>query len=319
MSILFIQLNDWLSKNMFIVVLSGLFLGFFANITDSPSLRKIVVALFAYMTFITALGTSFKEFTAVLRRPWIPVWVLILVHFVTPLTAWAVGMIFYPNDPDIRLGYLIGAAIPIGVTSIIWTSLVKGDLTVSFVAVTLDTFLVPAVLPLFLHLVADQFIEISYSKMVMDLMLMVTVPSILGMLLHDVTKGRVVNFSKSVGGATSKLALFFVILINSAVVLPQINWDISILKTLLVTLFIVSASFFVGYLGSFALKDRTHSMILTMIYNVGIRNNACGLVIALTYFPPKVAIPMTLSILYQQPIATIVAHLYKRLKTTSSL
>lgn len=316
MSILFIKLNDWLSKNMFIVVLSGLFLGFFANIADSPSLRKIVVALFAYMTFITALGTSFKEFTIVLRRPWIPLWVLILVHFVTPLTAWAVGMIFYPNDPDIRLGYLIGASIPIGVTSIIWTSLVKGDLAISFVAVTLDTFIVPAVLPLFFHLAVGQLIDISYSKMVIDLMLMVTVPSIIGMLLHDLTEGKVAAFAKSVGGATSKVALFFVILINSAVVMPQISWDISILKTLFVTLFIVSASFFVGYLGSFALKERTQSMILTMIYNVGIRNNACGLVIALTYFPPRVAIPMTLSILFQQPIATVVFHLYKRLKTT---
>lgn len=317
MSISFSRLNDWLSKNMFIIVLSGLFLGFFANITDSPSLRKIVVALFAYMTFVTSLGTSFKEFTMVLRRPWIPLWVLILVHCVTPLTAWAVGMIFYPSDPDIRLGYLIGASIPIGVTSIIWTSLVKGDLAVSLVAVTLDTFIVPAVLPLFFHLVVGQFIDISYSKMVIDLMLMVTVPSILAMLLHDLTKGRVSHFAKSVGGATSKLALFLVILINSAVVMPQINWDISILKTLLVTLFIVSTSFFVGYLGSFALKERTESMILTMIYNVGIRNNACGLVIALTYFPPRVAIPMTLSILFQQPIATMISHLYKRLTAAS--
>lgn len=314
MSTFFIKLNDWLSRNMSIVVLSGLCLGFFVHITDSSFLREIVVILFAYMTFITALSTSFKEFIAVLRRPWIPLWILILVHFITPLTAWMVGMVFYPNDPDIRMGYLIGASIPIGVTSIIWTSLVKGELGIAFVAVTLDTFIVPAVLPLFFHIVIGQTINISYSKMFIDLMFMVTVPTIIGMLLHDWTKGRVANFAKSIGGATSKVALFVVILINSAVVMPQINWDTSILKTLLVTLFVVSSSFFVGYLGSFALKKPTQSVILTMMYNVGIRNNACGLVIALTYFPPRVAVPMTLSILYQQPIATMISHLYKRLK-----
>ena len=316
MSNFFTKLNDWLSKKMSVVVLSGLFLGFFVNITDSPFLREIVVLLFAYMTFVTALTTSFKEFTTVLKRPWVPLWVLILVHFITPLTAWAVGMIFYPNDSDIRIGYLIGASIPIGVTSIIWTSLIKGNLGIAFVAVTLDTFIVPAVLPLFFHIVIGQTINIDYGKMVIDLMFMVTVPSMIGMLLHDWTKGKVANFAKSIGGATSKIALFLVILINSAVVMPQINWDISIVKTLLVTLFVVSSSFFVGYLGSFTLKDRTPSMILTMIYNVGIRNNACGLVIALTYFPPRVAVPMTLSILYQQPIATIVSQLYKRFKPT---
>lgn len=316
---MFIKLNDWLSKNIFIVVLSGLFLGFSVNITNSPYLRQIVIVLFAYMTFITALGTSFKEFTTVLKRPLIPIWVLILVHFVTPLTAWAVCMIFYPNDPDIRLGYLIGSSIPIGVTSIIWTSLVKGDLGISFVAVTLDTFIVPTILPFFFHIAIGQTININYSKMIIDLMFMVTVPSIIGMLLYDWTTGRVANFAKSIGGATSKVALFLVILINSAVVIPQITWDISILKTLLVALFVVSASFFVGYLGSFALKERTESIILTMIFNVGIRNNACGLVIALTYFPPRVAVPMTLSILYQQPLATIVSHVYRRLKKHSFL
>jgi len=160
-----------------------------------------------------------------------------------------------------------------------------------------------------------QTIDINYGKMVIDLMLMVTVPSIIGMLLHDRTDGKVAVFAKSLGGATSKLALFLVIMINSAVVMPQITWDLSILKTLFLTLFIVSAGFSVGYLGSFALKERTQGTILTMIYNVGIRNNACGLVIALTYFPPKVAIPITLSILYQQPLATVISHLYKRHKT----
>lgn len=316
MSIVFYKCNDWLSKNMFIVVLTGLSLGLFVNITDSQTLRKIVVALFSYITFVTALGTSFNEFTKVLRKPWIPLWVLILVHFITPLTAYTAGLIFYPNDPDIRLGYLIGSCIPIGVTSIIWTSLDKGDLGISFVAVTLDTFVVPLLLPLFFHIVVGQSIDINYGQMIIDLMLMVTIPSIFGMLLHDHTHGTVASFAKGLGGATSKLGLFLVIMINSAVVMPQITWDISILKTLIVTLFIVFAGFFVGYLGSFPLKERTQGIILTMIYNVGIRNNACGLVIALTYFPPRVAIPMTLSILYQQPLATIISYLYRRLKTT---
>ncbi|MPN16706.1 hypothetical protein SDC9_164051 [bioreactor metagenome] len=83
-------------------------------------------------------------------------------------------------------------------------------------------------------------------------------------------------------------------------------------KILLVTLLIVSAGYFVGFLGSLILKERTRETVLTMIYNVGIRNNACGLVLALSYFPPAAAIPITLSILYQQPLATIIPHLYKQ-------
>jgi len=317
MSLLFTTWNDWLAKNMFFVVLSGLFLGFFLTLSDSIILRRTVVALFAYMTFVTALDTSFKDFIKVLRKPWIPLWILFLVHFITPLTAWVAGIIFYPNDPSIRLGYLIGASIPIGVTSLIWTSLVKGDLATSIVAVTLDTFIVPFILPLFFHLVVGQTINLNYLQMIEELMLMVSIPSIIGMLIHDWTKGQVTIFSRSIGGATSKAGLFLVISINSAIVVPQITWDISIVKTIFVTLFIVSIGYFVGYLGSFALKNSTRSTVLTMIYNVGIRNNACGLVIALTYFPIRVAIPMTLSILFQQPLATIISYLYRRVKTAA--
>ncbi|WP_333522637.1 bile acid:sodium symporter family protein [Dendrosporobacter sp. 1207_IL3150] len=310
MSAFFSSLNNWLGRKMFLVVLSGLFLGFILKIPDTPLIRYLVVAFFAYMTFVTALGTSFKEFIKVLSKPLIPLWILVLVHFVTPLTAWLAGIIFYPDEPFIRIGYLIGASIPIGVTSVIWTALVKGNLAVSLVAVTLDTIVVPLVLPLFFNMVIGQTVEINYVKMILDLSLMVTLPSIAGMLLHDATDGRVANFTKNIGGATSKLSLMLVILINASLVAPQIVWDLSILKTMLVTLLIVSTGYFVGYLGSYVLKDRSKESVLTMIYNVGIRNNACGLVLALSYFPPAVAIPITLSILYQQPLATIIPHIY---------
>lgn len=314
MNSFFIKCNAWLGKNMFLVVLSGLFVGSTGLIPNEPILRYIVVALFGYMTFVTALGTSLKQFLDVLRKPWIPLWVLVLVHFVTPFTAWVAGIIFYPNDPYIRLGYLIGATIPIGVTSVIWTSIVKGNMPVSLVAVTLDTLIVPLVLPLFFHIVVGQSIELNYIKLIEELMLMVTIPSVIGMLLHDWTNGQVASFAKSVGGATSKLGLFAVIAINAAVVMPQISWNGAIVKTLLVTLFIVSTGYLVGYLGSYALEKRTRGDILTMIYNVGIRNNACGLVIALSYFPPAVAVPMTLSILFQQPLATIITRVFQRNK-----
>ncbi len=313
----FTRWNNILSKNMLFIVLGGLLTGSFIPLTDSPILQKTIIVLFAYMTFVTALNTSFEQFLTVLRKPWIPFWVLFLVHVMAPLTAWLVGIIFYPNDPLIRLGYLVGASIPIGVTSIIWTSLVKGDLAVSLVAVTLDTFVVPLVLPLFFTLTVGKTVTLNYLEMIEELMLMVTVPSILGMLLHDWTHGKVARFSTSVGGATSKIGLFFVIVINAAMVMPEITWNVSIVKTLLVTLVVVATGYLVGYLGSFLLKDHSRKLILTMIYSVGMRNNACGLVVALTYFPPTVAIPITLSILFQQPLASFIASLNKRIKVTA--
>lgn len=312
------KLNSFLSKYMFVCVFAGLFLGSLFPLEQSPLLQKLVIVLFAYMTFVTALGTSLRQFGQILRHPRIPLLILVLVHFVAPVVAWAVGTIFYPNEPYTRMGYLIGAAIPIGVTSVIWTALVKGNLPVSLVSVTLDTFVVPIVLPAFFVVVIGQSVKIDYWQMIVDLALMVTIPSTLGMFLYDISGGKVRQFAENIGGVTSKLCMVSVILINSSLVLPQIDWNISIIKMMVISLFIVATGFFVGYLGSFLMEDRTKESVLTIIFNVGIRNNACGLVLALSYFPPSVAIPLTLSVLYQQPIATLVPHIFNYFEYTKA-
>ena len=304
--------NDWLSSHMFLVVLFALFTGFFLQIPDSSVTRFLVILLFGYMTFITSLSISFKKFIEVLRHPWVPLWTLALIHFITPLVAWLAGILFYPNDFLIRIGYLICACIPVGVTSVIWTELSQGNTAVSLVTVTLDTLLVPLLLPLYFKLILGQNLQINYTAMVLELLAMITLPSLLGMAVHDWTKGKAVHFAKHIGGLTSKIGFFSVILISAGLVAPEVHWSSTLLKTLLVTLFIVIAGYSLGYLGSFAAKDRSYATTIAMIYNVGLRNLSFGLVLALTYFPAAAALPITLGMLYQQPIAAIIPYLYKQ-------
>ncbi|MQL51973.1 bile acid:sodium symporter family protein [Desulfofundulus thermobenzoicus] len=304
--------NAWLGRHMFYVVLSALLVGFTLPLPSSPSLSKLAVALFAYMTFITALDTSFKDFLHVLARPWVALWVLVLIHGVMPLLAWGVGLVFYPQDSLIRLGFLIGASIPIGVTSIIWTSLVHGDVPLALVAVTADTLVSPFLLPLFLALVAGRAVHIDYVHMLTGLLWMVTIPSLLGMAIKDLTRHRLDQFARSFGGFTSKVALFWVVFINASAVAPEIHWNLSLVKMLLVVLLQVSCGYYLGYLGSLALPERRRDTVAAMVYNVGMRNISFGAVLAVSFFPPAVAVPVTLGMLYQQPLAAVVSHLFNR-------
>ncbi|TCL32685.1 putative Na+-dependent transporter [Anaerospora hongkongensis] len=304
--------NDWLSSHMFLVVLFALFMGFFLQLPASPVTRFLVIALFGYMTFITSLSISFTKFIEVLRQPWIPLWTLSLIHFITPLAAWLVGRLLYPDDFLIRIGYLICACIPVGVTSVIWTELSKGNTAISLVTVTLDTLLVPLLLPLYFKLILGQSLQINYTAMIVELLAMITLPSLLGMAVHDWTKGKAVHFAKHIGGFTSKIGFFGVILISAGLVAPEVHWSSGLLKTLLVTLFIVTAGYFLGYLGSFITKEQRYDTTIAMIYNVGLRNLSFGLVLALTYFPAAAALPITLGMLFQQPIAAIIPYIYKQ-------
>ena len=307
------KITAWLGQHMFYIVLSGLFLGFLIPISDSQTTRTVAIGAFAYMTFVTALGTSLKEFLRVLKKPVVPLWILVLIHLVTPFIAYLTGLLLFSGDHYTQLGYLVGTSTPIGVTSVIWTAIAGGNVTVALVAVTLDTLIIPIILPFFFKVIIGQSLQIDYLQMMFQLLAMITLPSIAGMLIHDYGKKDMLpDCLKIVGNFLSKAAFFTVIFINAAIVGPDISWDLSTLKIVLVTMLIVAAGYLLGYLGSFIFKNRTKEITLAMIYCVGLRNASFGVVLALTFFPHAVAIPVTMTILYQQPFAALIPYFFRQ-------
>lgn len=301
--------NRWLNKNMFLFVTTGIILGLFVRLDNSPFLSALATGLFAYMTFISALRTQYQDFVRILAKPSIPLWIIFLIHGVAPFVAWGAGHLLYPNDFLMRVGLMIGSTIPIAVTSIIWTSIAEGDIALALVTVTLDTLLIPALIPLFFKLVLGTSIAFDYGDMVLRLLLMVTAPSILGMVVNELTKGSLEKFATSFGGFTSKIATFIVIVINSGIVLSKIHWDSSVLKMMAIVFVLVALNYFIGFLGSYLIKDRSKDVVIAMIFNVGMRNTSFGSVLAISFFPPAVAFPIILTLLYQHPIAALVANL----------
>ena len=307
----FTKWNDFLGRRMFLTVLLALFLGLNLSLPKTLFLSSLSVGLFAYMTFITALGTRFRDFIQVLSKPWVPLWMLFLIHGVAPLIAWAIGAVFYPQEFFVRLGLLVSASIPIAVTSIIWTSLAGGDVALALVAVTLDTLIVPVFMPTYFAFIVGETVHLDYIHMLIELLWMVTIPSFLGMGINDLTKGRLNRFSRSVGGFTSKIALFMVVAINAGIVAPEIHWDFSLVKLLSVILLLTVLGYALGFIGSLILRDRNPNTVTAMIYNVGMRNISFGAVLAIGYFPPPVSVPVTLAMLFQQPMAAFVFYLLK--------
>ncbi len=57
--------------------------------------------------------------------------------------AFLLGHFFFARDFYTQLGFLIGATVPVGVASIIWTSVTGGNTALALATVTLDTILTP--------------------------------------------------------------------------------------------------------------------------------------------------------------------------------
>jgi predicted Na+-dependent transporter len=305
------KLLAWISQYIFLFVAISLAAGYALPIAPTPSMRALVIVIFSYMTFATALSTSFKEFIKTARHPGMPLYILGVVHIVTPVFAWIIGLIFFPDNHMVRIGYLISSAVPVGITSLIWTHIVKGNVPVSMVTVTIGTIIAPVLLPLFILVVVGVAVHIDYFTMVFDLLFMITLPSIIGMLLYDFSGGRTEAFAEGIGGVLSRAALFAIIFLNAAFISPYIVWSHLILEILLVTCLVVAIGYFLGYVaGKVVRADRATT--LTIIYSTGMRNIATGLVIATSYFPHETAIPIALAMLFQQPFAALTVKIFNK-------
>ncbi len=138
---------------------------------------------------------------------------------------------------------------------------------------------------------------------------MIVLPTIVGILVNEWSKGEI---PKKIGkklAPFSKLCLFTVILINSSAIAPYLkDFNLHLLFViLLVFLIAVSGYVFAFYIGRYLLKDYSH--MATFVYTGGMRNIAVGVIVATTYFPGKVAMPVVFGMLFQQVLASIFSKL----------
>ena len=115
-------------------------------------------------------------------------------------------------------------------------------------------------------------------------------------------KGKSLSGSKL--APFQKISVFFIVMINSSVIAPYLKTLSMETVNVIILVFIVSVS---GYticliVGHFLWKRM--DLITTFVFTGGMRNIAVGVVVASTYFPPKVAMPVVFGMLFQQVLAS---------------
>jgi predicted Na+-dependent transporter len=83
-------------------------------------------------------------------------------------------------------------------------------------------------------------------------------------------------------------------------------------KMLFIVFFMAVCGYSLGFLGGCIFRDTRNETAKAIIYNVGMRNISFGSVLAVVYFSPAIAIPVTLGMLFQQPLAATIAYFLSR-------
>ncbi|WP_079524215.1 bile acid:sodium symporter family protein [Solibacillus isronensis] len=275
----------------------------------------LVPLLFAVMTFISSLNLKFRDIKVFKQHPKTILFMIAFLHILMPLWAFFLAELIF-DDRLLTIGFLISVAVPTGVTSVIWVTISKGNLPLSLAIILIDTLLAPILMPLILHLVVGESISLNTPALIFDLIWMIVLPSILGILVNEWTKGKLFEQYGKPMSLISKLCLFAIIMINSSAIAPYvktIDWELA--KVIAVVLFLAVSGYILSLvLGRLFWKSEADQA--TFVFNGGMRNIAVGVVIATTYFPSKVAMPVVFGMLFQQVLASI---FYKIIRKNSAV
>lgn len=306
-----LKLNKQLEKIMPLITPTSVVLGVLLSgyLTDFSFL---IPWIFAFITFAGSLNSNFKSLTNVCLHP-LPIVVLIVfLHILMPIWAWSVGHITFNEDILTITGIVLGMSIPTGVASFIWVSIYKGNIPMTLSFILIDTILSPLIVPYCLSFLIGEKIEMDFFGIMQGLAGMIVVPSLLGMALNQLTKGKVTEKLGPRLAPFSKIFLGIVVMLNGAIVAPYLK-DINLkLVSITVVVFIIAIT---GYLFSFLIGKLIRSdrdTVVSLTFSGGMRNISAGAVIAVTYFSPAVAVPVVVAMLFQQVLASFAGYFLAR-------
>jgi BASS family bile acid:Na+ symporter len=172
----------------------------------SFDLRDKWLILLVVQLVMFGMGTqmSLKDFAGVAKAPR-GVLVGILCHFsVMPLVGFSLTKIFH-FEPEIAAGIILIGSCSSGLASNVMAYIAKSNLALSVSVTAVTTMLAPLMTPLWMKLLAGTLVEVSFFKMMVEIIKIVLVP-IGAALLHDYlkhasTRGRHIVWLTAAAGA----------------------------------------------------------------------------------------------------------------------
>ena len=307
------RFNCFIEKWMFLVTPCCLAFGVLL-----PSVAELglpyVSLVFAFMTFIGGLKSSFRDVAAVFRHPLPLLASMAVLHTLDRVLAWGLGHLLFPDNVNYVTGMVLEFAVPTAVVSMMWVSIYRGSSPLSLSLVVVDTLLAPFLIPLTVRLLVGSRVQVDTLEMMRELVFMIALPALLAMLLNQISRGRVRETWPSRLAPFSKMCLIFVVTANSSKVADYVRHMNA--ERFLVSgciLLLAFSGYVLGWLLA-RLFRQNREITVSMIYGSGMRNISAGAVIAVAYFPPEVVFPVMIGTLFQQVLAALFGVLITRNK-----
>lgn len=302
-------LNSRLERFMPVLTPSGVILGFLLPLVFIK-LRPFIPWLFSLMTLSGALKLRVKDLRRVVQDP-LPILLFFLsAHIVMPLVVFLMSKLIFSGDADTISGYILFFSVPTAVSSFMWVSIYRGDPALTLTIILLDTLVAPLVVPGTVSVLLGTQVALDMTGTALSLIFMVVAPTIIGVIVHEVSRGKIPPLVTPYLNPLAKICVVSVIAANAAAVAPHVHvadpkvWLIAV-SCILFVIFGYSCAKLIGIFGRLNPEKRVAIFFVT-----GLRNISSATTIAIEYFPDAAALPALLGIVFQQTMAAIMGKLF---------
>jgi tagaturonate reductase len=304
------KLNWFLERAIPVTTLLGVIIGFlFPSVFIN--LRPLVPWLFGLLTFSGALKLRAAELGAAVRSPIPILYFFAAVHIIMPIIARFSSALFF-TDLDVISGFVLLFAGPTAVSGFFWILIYKGNKALALSLILLDTLLAPLVVPGTLLILIGTKVEMNMSGIALSLIMMIVIPTIFGVAVNEISKGKMPAQICPYLDPLSKIFLLFIIAANTSALAGKVNFgDPLVWKIAAVCILLTVIGFYLAKASAvFGKCSRDKEVAITIAG--GLRNNSAVMTLAVTFFPEADALPTLACLMTQQSIAAFAGKLFKK-------
>jgi len=152
-------------------------------------LSKLIVPLLQIIMFGMGTGLKWADFEQVVKTPKSIGLGIISQYTIMPLAALCITWLFgFP--PEIAAGIILVGSCPSGLASNVMSYLAGANLALSVSVTVMVTLLSPVMTPLWMKVLAGQFVEVALWQMMWDIIQIVILPIIAGLVFNHFLHGR---------------------------------------------------------------------------------------------------------------------------------
>lgn len=278
----------WLSKNLSLSIPLFLLLGLAVGLSvPTEQLSMLIAPLTILMVYPMMVGVKPKQLLVPGGNA-VQLWALAINFLFIPFVAFALGRLFFPQQPELALGLLLAALLPTSGMTISWTGFAKGNLPAAIKLTIIGLFLGSVLTPFYVQALLGSKIPMELLLVFKQIILFIAVPLVAGQITRTllVRKHGAEGFQKNFAPKFppfSSIGVLGIVFVAMALKGPDLVESPSLVLRLFAPLLLLYA---INYVVStvVAKKRLNRGDGIALVYGTVMRNLSIALALSMTAF-----------------------------------